>query len=106
PVPIGPSLRFPSIATAEASGSVKYFFVDDPDFFHRDQLYGAGGLDYPDNGLRFAEFVYAAIEMCRHAWMPDVIHCHDWQSGLLPVLTRTKYTTDPRFHRAPIVFTI
>src|ERR1043166_10103557 len=73
PVPIGPSLRFPSIVGGTRIHDVQYYFVDDAAFFDRQQLYGADGRDYPDNGVRFAEFAYAAIELCKHVWMPDVI---------------------------------
>ena len=48
------------------------------------------GADYPDNAERYAEFARAAIELAKQVWMPDVIHCHDWQSALVPVLLRTR----------------
>src|ERR1700686_4507075 len=60
-VPMGTSLRFPAIADGARPGGVQYFFVDDPEYFDREQLYGAGGRDYPDNPERFAEFARAAI---------------------------------------------
>ena len=88
---MGTSLRFPAIADGARPGGVQYFFVDDPEYFDREQLYGVGGRDYPDNAERFAEFARAAIELAKQLWMPDVIHCHDWQSALVPVLLRTLY---------------
>ena len=83
-VPMGDGPRFPAIASGAILHGVRYYFVDDPEYFDRDQLYGVGGKDYPDNAERFGEFSRAAIEFCKHIWMPEVIHCHDWQSALIP----------------------
>ena len=105
-VPMGTSLRFPAIADGGRLGGVQYFFVDDPQYFDRDQLYGVGGRDYPDSAERFAEFARASIELAKQLWLPDVIHCHDWQSALVPVLLRTAYAADPQLSAIPIVFTI
>ena len=79
---------------------MQYFFVDDPGYFDRDQLYGTAQGDYPDNAERFAEFSRAAIEVARHVWKPDVIHCHDWQSALVPVLLRTQHEDDADLRKA------
>src|SRR5437016_1103814 len=105
-IPMGTSLRFPRIADGARPGGVQYFFVDDPQYFDREQLYGVGGVDFPDNAERFAEFARAAIEVAKQAWLPDVIHCHDWQTALVPVLLRTLYQADPLLRPLPVVFTI
>jgi starch synthase len=105
-VPMGTSLRFPAIADGGRLAGVQYFFVDDPQYFDRDQLYGVGGRDYPDSAERFAEFARASIELAKQLWLPDVIHCHDWQSALVPVLLRTAYAADPQLSGIPVLFTI
>jgi len=105
-VPAGEVLRFPAIVEGGTLHGVYYYFVDDPEYFDREQLYGAAGKDYPDNAERFAEFCGAAIEFCKRVWMPDVIHCHDWQAGLVPVLLRTLYAKDEVLQELPVVFTI
>jgi len=105
-IPMGTALRFPAIADGGRLGGVQYFFVDDPDYFDREQLYGASGRDYPDNAERFAEFARAAIELAKQLWLPDVIHCHDWQSALVPVLLRSAYARDPQLSSIAVVFTI
>ncbi len=105
-VPMGDGLRFPAIVEGGTLHGVYYYFVDDPEYFDRDQLYGVAGKDYPDNAERFAEFCVTAIEFCKHVWMPDVIHCHDWQTGLIPVLLRTRYAEDSALREVPVVFTI
>ena len=58
-------------------------------------LYGEKGTDYPDNAERFTEFARVAIEFVKRVWLPDVIHCHDWQTSLIPVLLRTQHADDP-----------
>jgi len=99
-------LRFPAIADGTTIGGVRYFFVDDPAYFDREGLYGGSAGDYPDNAERFSEFCRAGIEIAKHVWPADVIHCHDWQTGLVPVLLRSTYGDDPLVKDLPVVFTI
>jgi starch synthase len=105
-VPMGESLRFPAITDGTLVAGVRYYFVDDPEYFDRPQLYGEKGKDYPDNAERFGEFCRCAVEIAKHVWRPDVIHCHDWQSAAVPVLLRTQYSHDPLLHAVAVVFTI
>ena len=76
------------------------------DYFDRPQLYGEKGTDYFDNAERFCEFSRAAVEFTKRVWMPDVIHCHDWQTALVPVLLRTLYAQDPALKQMGVVLTI
>src|SRR3954462_6868006 len=85
-IPVGGSLRTPAILEGPLLHGVQYFFLDDPEYFERDQLYGTSQGDYPDNAERFAEFSRAAIEAAARIWKPDLIHCHDWQTALVPAL--------------------
>lgn len=66
---------------------VTVYLIDQPCYFDRDQLYlGPDGRDYLDNAERFAFFGLATLEAaCRLDLRPDVFHCHDWQTGLIPV---------------------
>ena len=105
-IPQGLRLRFPAVDNGSILRGVRYFFLDDPPYFDRPGLYGEKTGDYPDNAERFAEFSRAAIELAKHVWPPDVIHCHDWQTGILPVLLRTSYGDDPAVRNIPVVFTI
>src|SRR5271170_3969099 len=102
----GTRLRFPAIANGSVARGVRYFFLDDPAYFDRDGLYGTQLGDYPDNAERFTEFCRAGIELAKQIWTPDVIHCHDWQTALIPVLLRTSYADDPVVKNIPVVFTI
>jgi len=105
-VPLGSRLRFPAVADGTLLNGVRYFFVDDPGYFDRDGIYGGPTGDYWDNAERFSEFSRAAIEISKHIWPADVIHCHDWQTALVPVLLRTSYSDDPVMKDMPVVFTI
>ena len=103
----GNNLRFPSIAEGKLrSGGVRYFFADDARSFDREKLYGDKTGDYPDNAERFAEFSRTAIEFAKRVLLPDVIHCHDWQTALVPVILRTQHAEDPAVRSLPVVFTI
>ena len=105
-ITMGDHLRFPAIAEGVSVGGVRYFFVVDRGYFDREQLYGEKGTDYPDNAERFAEFSRAAIEFVKRVWLPDVIHCHDWQTALIPLLLRTLHADDPVARSLPVVLTI
>ncbi|MGH9773383.1 MAG: glycogen synthase GlgA [Candidatus Acidiferrales bacterium] len=105
-ISLGTRMRFPALVDGGAIEGVHYFFLDDPEYFDREQLYGEKGVDYADNPERFAEFSRAAVEFSKHGWRPDVIHCHDWQSALVPVLLRTQYAADPMVNSIPVIFTV
>lgn len=85
---------------------VPFYFVDCPPLFDRAGLYGEGGSDYPDNHIRFAVFSMAALAAARHLFHPQVIHCHDWQSGLVPVYIRQFFQGDPHILGTKVLFTI
>jgi starch synthase len=61
-----------------------FLFIDYPEFFARDGLYGDGNGDYKDNCERFGLFCMAALQIVQKEGY-DIVHCHDWQSGLLPL---------------------
>jgi starch synthase len=105
-IPQGGRLRFPAITDGSILAGVRYFFLDDPAYFDRDGLYGDKNGEYPDNAERYSEFCRAAIELAKQTWMPDIIHCHDWQTAMIPVLLRSAYADDPAVKNLPVVFTI
>lgn len=84
-------------------------FVDLPPWFGRDGLYGIGGRDHPDNADRFAGLAHAALAWAQNGpdtARIDIVHCHDWQSGLVPALLRTQPERWPKVARAGLVVTI
>jgi starch synthase len=105
-IPLGSRTRFPAIRGGFALRRVRYYFVDDPEYFDRENLYGDRSGDYPDNPERFAEFSRAALEVAKLLFRPEVIHCHDWQAALLPVFARTVYASDPAFAEVATILTV
>src|ERR1700737_3181165 len=106
PVPFDDRYRFCSVVSASNPSGIRFYFVDYPPFFDREALYGTSSGDYPDNAERFALFCRAVLEASKILGVPQVFHCHDWQSALLPVLLRTQYAEDPAFRDVATVFTI
>jgi len=89
--------------------NVPIYFIQQEPYFGRDTLYGPGGKDYPDNPERFAFFCLATLWMLKSLdWQPDVIHCNDWQTALLPTYLKfhTDASTDPFFRPTKTLFTI
>jgi len=105
-VPYDDKYRFCSVVTAGSSAGVKFYFVEYPQYFDREALYGTPAGDYPDNAERFAMFSRAVLEASKILGVPHVFHCHDWQSALVPVMLRTLYAEDPAFREVATVFTI
>ena len=105
-VPFDDRYRFCSVVAGGNHSGVHFYFVDYPPFFDRDALYGTSSGDYPDNAERFALFSRAVLEASKILGVPQVFHCHDWQSALIPVLLRTQYAEDPAFREVATVFTI
>ena len=105
-VPFDDRYRFCSIVSGGERFGVDFYFVEYPAFFDRDGLYGTSAGDYPDNAERFALFSRAVLEASKILGVPQVFHCHDWQSALVPVLLRTQYAEDPAFRDVATVFTI
>jgi len=105
-VPYDDEYRFCSLVRAGSSGGVRYHFVEYPPYFDREGLYGTPVGDYPDNAERFAMFSRAVIEASKILDVPQVFHCHDWQSALVPVMLRSLYAEDPAFRDVGTVFTI
>ncbi len=85
---------------------VPYYFVDCPPLFDRDGLYGDADGDFPDNPRRFAVLCRAALVVIRYLFRPQVVHCHDWQSALMPIYMRHTFDLDPTFVGIPCLFTI
>ena len=105
-VPFDDHYRFCSVVTPGSQAGIRYYFVDYPNYFDREALYGTAVGDYTDNAERFALFSRGVIEASKIVGVPDVFHCHDWQTGLIPVLLRTLYAQDPAFRDSTTVFTI
>jgi starch synthase len=88
------TIRFSVRTAALPQSQVPVLFVDCPELYHRADIYTDDG----DEALRFAFLSRAVLELCqRLQWAPDVIHCNDWHTALLPLYLRTVYTWDKLF---------
>ena len=84
------------------SGGVVYYLLDNQYYFKRAGLYG-----HYDDAERFAFFSRAVLELIDHIdFHPDVIHCNDWQTGLVPVYYNLFYAGRPGYENIRTVYTI
>jgi starch synthase len=106
-VPISNRRERCAILEGQLGHAVPVYFVKNDMYYHRDQLYGDSQGDYPDNAERFIYFSRSILEICKHLrFAPDIVHCHDWQTGLVPIYLRQFYKGDPFFARTASVYTI
>jgi len=92
---------------AHRADGVLFCFIDRPEYFDRDHLYGTAAGDDPDNGERFAFFSRAALEtMKATGFRPEIVHGHDWQAALAFAYLRHVYAGDAFFGRTRTLFTI
>jgi starch synthase len=87
--------------------NVRVCFIEHHHYFGREGLYGEGGGEYPDNLERFAHFCHESFQVLKQIkFSPDIIHCHDWHTALIPVLLKTNYHNDPFFKNTKSMLTI
>lgn len=89
-------------------GHVNVYFINNPKYFDRPDLYrNKQGGDFGDNAQRFMFFSKAVIEAAKFiSFKPDIIHCHDWQTGLVAAYLDSIYKYDAFFARTAVVFNI
>ncbi|MCM1507206.1 MAG: glycogen synthase GlgA [Ruminococcus flavefaciens] len=93
--------QYCGIFKSTANG-VDYYFIDNEYYFSRDGLYG-----FYDDCERFVFFDRAVLEMLRYIdFKPDIIHCHDWQTALIPVYYNIYYKYQQGFDGIKTVFTV
>jgi starch synthase len=86
---------------------VTVYLIGRDDLYDREGLYGSEFGDYQDNAERFTFFSRAVLECCLALNLqPDIIHCHDWQTGLIPVYLKTLYSQTPALRSAASLFTV
>ena len=94
--------QYCGIKSLEYQG-VTFYFVDNYFYFGRSYIYGLGGDEYE----RYGFFSRAVIDALTHLnFQPDVIHCHDWQTGMVPALLKIQYAHFPFYHNIKTVYTI
>ena len=81
---------------------IPVYMVDNAKYFDREGIYM-----YPDDADRFIFFCRAVLEAVKHLdWKPDIIHCHDWHTSIVPNWLNTLYRDDPAFADVAAVYTI
>jgi starch synthase len=100
-VPVGWRQQYCGIEQLELDGIV-YYFVDNEYYFKRSQMYG----DF-DEGEKFSYFNRAVLDSIKEiGFYPDIIHCHDWHTGMIPFLLNEQYREQPGYEDIRTVFTI
>ena len=100
-VPVSWRRQYCGIFEAHIDGVI-YYLIDNQYYFKRDGLYG-----HYDDAERFAFFSRAVIEIIPHiGFKPDIIHCNDWQTAMIPVYLNEYYRENPIFSDIKTVFTI
>ncbi len=101
-VELGWRKQYCGVKSLEYQG-VKFYFIDNQFYFGRSYIYGLGGDEYE----RFGFFSRAIIDALPHLeFQPDVIHCNDWQTGMVPALLKIQYAHFPFYQNIKTAYTI
>lgn len=106
-IPISAKIVSGRLLRGELAEGVPVYFVDQPEYYDREELYRAAGDEYRDNCERFAFFCRATLESMRLLGGGfDVVHAHDWQGGLIPAYLQLEYFHTRGYENVASVFTI
>lgn len=106
-VPVGGRNHDCEVWKTKLAEKVTVYFLGHNEFFQRAGLYGTLEGDYPDNDQRFVFFGRAVMELGKSlgiVW--DILHCHDWHTGLIPVYAKTLYRDEKSFAKTKSLMTI
>lgn len=106
-VPMGNFALEGSLYTTGKGTVPEAYFIECNQLFDRPELYGTAYGEYGDNAVRFIFFSRAVLEACIALNLhPDIIHCNDWQTGLIPLYVRSLYSHHRQFSRTATLFTV
>lgn len=106
-VPFGNEVLMVDVLESKTEEGVLTYLIDREDMYDRLNLYGNDRGDHYDNLERFSFFSHAVFALTEAiSFIPDVIHCHDWQTGLVPALLQSEGEKDSALWGTPSVFTI
>ncbi|MHB1307522.1 MAG: glycogen synthase GlgA [Limisphaerales bacterium] len=107
-VPLGGRMITGSVYTLDPVPGLTIYFIDQPEFFNREGIYvDADRLEYVDNADRYIFFSKAVANLARHLpWRPELVHVHDWHTGLVPLLIRHQQWHDRWMQSPRTVMTI
>lgn len=104
-IPLGDRFETGKLWEGKTSEGATAYFIENDKFYDRDDIYGTPEGDFPDNVSRFTFYARAVCEALKTLKLNfDVIHCHDWQTGLIPVYIKTLYMND--FSKTATLLTI
>ncbi|MFA6541903.1 MAG: glycogen synthase GlgA [Bacteroidota bacterium] len=112
PIAIGEEIKSGHVNSSFISSlkaKVQVYFLANTEFYNRAGLYTNPDTkkDYHDNDSRFIFFCHGVLETLKKlGWQPDIIHCNDWQTGLIPAYIKTIYKNDPFFKNIKTIFTV
>ncbi|HEX3045816.1 MAG TPA: glycogen synthase [Bacillota bacterium] len=102
PVPMNDQVETAPILEGAIGKAVPVYFVHNPKYYDREGIYM-----YQDDAERFIFFCRAALEMLKEIdWKPDILHCNDWHTAIIPNFLQTIYRDDPFFQQTSTVYTI
>src|SRR6056297_4135224 len=90
------------------SARMQVYFIDNEDYFHRKfKLKDDEGNEFEDNDERAIFFARGVLETVKKLrWAPDVVHCHGWFTGLVPLYIKKAYNDDPLFMNSKVVYSV
>lgn len=86
-LPLGDKFVAGQLWELDYAPRLKIYFIEQPEFFDRAGIYHEKNISYPDNDTRYLFFSKCVVHLARYLpWQPDIVHGHDWQTGLVPAL--------------------
>src|SRR3989338_2097510 len=96
-----------TVSSTTIGQNITVYFIENPRLYNREGIYGDKQGDYPDNLERFQFFCWKVPEVLKQLKIPaDIVHCHDWQTGLIPAYLKFAHQADPFFKKIRSVMTI
>lgn len=106
-LPLGHRLIRGELWALSTEPRLTFYFVAQAGFFDRNGIYNEHGVDYADNAERFIFLSKAVVHLARYLpWQPEILHVHDWQTGVAPLLVRHQRESEQWQGAPPVVFTI
>ncbi len=90
------------------NAKLQVYFIDNEDYFHRKSVFfDTNNQFHEDNHERAIFFCKGVLETVKKlGWAPDIVHCNDWMTSLIPMYLRTTYKKDPIFKNSKSVFSV
>lgn len=90
------------------NAKLQVYFIDNEDYFHRKSVFVDSNNNFhSDNDERAIFFCKGVLETVRKlGWAPDIVHCNDWMTSLIPMYMKTTYKNDPMFKNSKAIFSV